>query len=124
LRAAIASALAALIFSAAAVAATPINNGVYEDGPHGIIVALKGQFLIHGFNVTCHGKTWVARMLIGVHFGGTFSYRGADLLARNGHLTKTTGSMTASGVFKTRNLVVGRASAGGCTTSYRAVFTG
>ncbi|HWC85313.1 MAG TPA: hypothetical protein VG388_02170 [Solirubrobacteraceae bacterium] len=121
LRAAIASVLAALIFASVAVAAIPVNNGVYDDGPHHILIGLKGQVFIGGFDMTCHGKTWVARMIIGIHADGTFSYRGADRLYRNRRPTKTTGFMTASGVFETRNLAVGHASAGGCSTSYRAV---
>src|SRR5258708_25019328 len=99
MRAAIASVLAALVFASVAVAAIPVNNGLYDDGPHGILIALKGQFLIHGFNLTCHGKKWVARALIGIHGDGTFSYRGTGRLAKGGHITTTSTSMSVSGAF-------------------------
>jgi hypothetical protein len=120
LRAAIAAVLAALIFAAVAVAAIPVSNGVYEDGAHGILIGLKGQFLIHGFDMKCHGKTWVARALIGIHADGTFSYTGTGRLAKNGHPTATSTSMSLRGAFKTSQHVTGRAAVGGCHTSYSA----
>lgn len=120
LRAAIATVLAALIFAAAAVAAVPVNNGVYDDAGSGIIIGMKGQFLIHGFDMSCHGKTWVARALIGVHGDGTFSYTGTGRLAKNGHLTTTSTPMSLSGAFRTSQHVTGRASVAGCHASYSA----
>jgi hypothetical protein len=122
LRAAIATVLAALIFAAAAVAAIPVNNGLYDDGAHGVLISLKGQFLIHGFDMKCHGKTWVARALIGIHRDGTFSYRGTGRLAKGGHITSTSTSMSVSGAFTSSRRVTGRASAGGCHASYSAIL--
>ena len=115
-----ASVVGALTFAGGAVAATPINNGVYDDSVHGVIVALHGKNSIHAFNVVCRGKTWVATMFIPVKAGGKFSYKGPDFLAKHGHKTKTTGSMTASGTFKTSRVITGSASAGGCKVRFRA----
>jgi hypothetical protein len=113
----------ALVFVAAAIAATPARNGVYEDSTHGVIVAFKGgNNPIKGLNVTCHGKVWVATNFITVK-SGKFSYSGPDFLAKNGRKTKKTGTMTASGTFKSSKLVTGRARAGGCSTSYSASLT-
>jgi hypothetical protein len=120
LRAAIAAVLAALIFTAVAVAAIPVSNGLYEDGAHGVLIGVKGQFLIHGFDFKCHGKTWVARMLIGIHADGTFSYSGTGRLAKNGHLTATSTRMSLGGAFRTSQHVTGHVSAAGCRTSYSA----
>ena len=118
----VASVLVALVFVAAALAATPIRNGVYDDGVHGVIVAFKdGNKTIKGLNVTCHGKVWVATKFITVK-SGKFSYSGPDFVAKNGRKTNKTGSMTASGTFKSSRLVTGKARAGGCSTRYSATF--
>lgn len=121
LRAAVVSVLGTLTLVSVAMAATPVSNGVYANSGQSVIVALRGSASIHAFDVTCHAKTWVAKMFIPVR-SGRFSYRGPDLLAKNGRMTKTAGSMTASGVFETSRLIVGRASAGGCSVSYRATL--
>ena len=117
------SVLVALVFVATAIAAKPIKNGIYFDGVHGVYVAFKGDNkTIKGLNVPCRGKLWVATQFITVK-SGKFSYNGADFVARNGKPTKQTGKMKASGVFKTSHLVVGTASAGGCTVRYAATLT-
>jgi hypothetical protein len=109
--------------TAVALAATPVKNGVYEDGVRGVIVGVHATNSIHAFNVRCHGKTWVAQRFIPIMSRGAFSYSGPDFVARNGHKTSTTGTMTASGRFKTRRLVVGRFSVGGCSGRYSATFS-
>jgi hypothetical protein len=114
-----ASVLGGLTFVGGAMAATPVSNGVYDDPATNVIVAMEGKSTIHGLDIVCHGKTWVATRLITVK-GGKFSYKGPDFLAKNRHKTKTTGSMTASGVFKTSHLVTGSLSAGGCKVHYKA----
>jgi hypothetical protein len=123
LGAVIGSMLAVLILAAAAVAASPISNGVYTDGPHGVTIGLAGRSSIHAFDVQCGRKTWVAFGFIPVNAGGHFSYNGPDVLARNGRLTKTKGTMTLTGRFKTSKLAIGFASAGGCGTNFRAGHT-
>jgi hypothetical protein len=110
-------------FAAVALAATPVKNGVYQDGSQGVIVGVHGTNSIHAFNVDCHGKTWVARRFIPINSRGAFSYTGPDFRVKGGHKTGTTGTMTASGRFKTRQLIVGRFAAGGCSRSYSATFS-
>ena len=108
---------------AVASAATPVKNGVYQDGVRGVIVGVHGGNSIHAFNVTCHGKTWVAQQFIPITSRGAFSYRGPDFLVKNRHKTTTTGTMTVSGRFKTSRLVLGRFAAGGCSGGYGATFS-
>jgi hypothetical protein len=108
---------------AAAGAATPVKNGVYEDGVAAVIVGVHATDAIHAFDVACHGKTWVARQFIPVTSRGTFTYSGPDFLAKHGRRTSTTGAMTASGRFKSARLIVGRYSAGGCSGRYSATLS-
>jgi len=108
---------------AGALAATPVKNGVYEDGARGVIAGLHATNSIHALNVECHGKTWVAQRFIPVTSHGAFSYSGPDFLAKNGRRTTTTGTMTASGRFKTSRMIVGRFAAGGCSGRYTATFS-
>jgi hypothetical protein len=122
LRSVVASSVVALGFVAVASAATPVKNGVYYDGFRGITIGLHGTNSIHGFNVLCHGRTWVAQRFIPIKSGGVFSYSGPAWLAKNGRRTGTTGTMTASGNVRTRRLIVGRFAAGGCSGRYSATF--
>jgi hypothetical protein len=115
--------MAFLGFVAVAWAAAPVKNGVYQDGVRGVIVGVHATNSIHAFNVDCHGKTWVAQSFIPVTSRGAFSYRGPDFVAKNGHRTSTTGTMTATGTFRTSRLIVGRFAAGGCSGSYSATFS-
>ncbi|HLY50444.1 MAG TPA: hypothetical protein VKR21_14730 [Solirubrobacteraceae bacterium] len=119
----VASTVASVGFVAAATAATPVKNGVYADGATGVIVGVHATNSIHAFNVTCHKRTWVAQQFITITSRGAFSYNGADFLAKNGRRTSTTGTMTASGRFKTSRLIVGRFSAGGCSGRFSATFS-
>jgi hypothetical protein len=89
----------------------------------GVIVGMHATNSIHAFNVDCHGKTWVAQRFIPITSRGTFSYKGPDFLARNGRRTSTTGTMTASGTFKTSRMIVGRFGAGGCSGRYTATYS-
>jgi hypothetical protein len=117
------SSMVALGLAAVAWADRPVKNGVYQDGVRGVIVGVHATNSIHAFNVTCHGRTWVAQQFIPVTSRGTFSYTVADFLVRNRHRTRTTGKMTASGRFKTSQLIVGRFSAGRCAGRYSATFS-
>jgi hypothetical protein len=108
---------------AAAWAARPVKNGVYQDGVRGVIVGVNGASSIGAFNVECRGRTWVARRFIPITSRGAFSYGAPDFLAKNGHKTSTTGMMTASGRFQTSRVVVGRFAAGGCSGRYSATFS-
>lgn len=117
------SGVVSLVSVAAALAATPVSNGVFEDGVHGIIVGVHASNSIHAFNVDCHGKTWVAQRFIPVTSRGAFSYRGPDFLVKNRHKTSTTGTMTASGRFTRPRLLVGHFAAGGCSGRFSATFS-
>ena len=108
---------------AVALAATPVKDGVYQDGARGIIVGVHATNSIHAFNVDCHGKRWVAQQFIRITSRGAFSYRGPDFLFKNGHKTTPMGTMTASGGFRTSRLIVGRFAAGGCSGRYSATFS-
>ena len=122
-RSVVAWSVVSLGFVAVVSAATPVKNGVYEDGVRGILVGVHATNSVHAFNVDCHGKPWVAQRFIPITSGGAFSYSGPDFLTRNGHKTSTTGTMTASGRFKTSRLIAGRFAAGGCSGPYSATFS-
>ena len=117
------SSVVSLGVAATALAAAPVTNGVYLDSPHGIIVGVQGTNSIHAFDVACHGRTWVAQKWIPIARGGSFSYSGPDFLAKGGHRTSTTGTMKASGTFKTSRLIAGQFAAGGCSGRYSATFS-
>ncbi len=117
------SSMVALGLGAAAWAASPIKNGIYQDGVRGVIVGVHATNSVHAFNVDCRGKRWVAQRFIPITSRGTFSYSGPDFLAKNGRRTSTTGTMTASGRFRTSRVVVGRFAAGGCSGRYSATFS-
>jgi hypothetical protein len=123
LRPVLVSMIATLMFVAVALAATPVKNSVYTDSVHGVTVAVTGTTSIHAFDVTCHGKTWIAKRFITVK-GSTFSYNGPSVLTKNGKATTTTGTMSASGRFKTSHSLTGRFSSGRCSGSYSAVYAG
>ncbi len=122
-RSVIATSMVSLGVVAVAWAATPVKNGVYQDGVSGIVVGVHATNSIHAFNVNCHGKTWVAQRFIPITSRGAFSYSGPDFLAKNGRRTSTTGTMTASGRFRTSRVIVGRFAAGGCSGRYIATFS-
>ena len=124
LRAATASVLAALLIGSAALAAEPVPGGIYEDAGHGIGIGVVGTHEIRAFDMICHGRTWVARAIIGVHLAtGDFSYSGTARLARNGRVTSTSRPMTVSGSFATTHLATGHASVAGCSTGFTAILT-
>src|SRR5947208_15507987 len=95
-RTVVVSCVVSLGCAAMALAATPVKNGVYQDGVRGVIVGLHAKNSVHAFNVDCHGRTWVAQRFIPVTARGTFSYSGPDFLVKNRHKTSTTGKMQAS----------------------------
>ncbi len=121
-RSVVVTSMVALGFVAVALAASPVKNGVYEDGVRGVIVGVHATNSVHAFNVDCHGKRWVAQRFIPIT-RGAFSYSGPDFLVKNGRRTSTTGTMTASGRFRTSRLIVGRFAAGGCSGRYGATFS-
>jgi hypothetical protein len=122
-RSVVVASLVSLGSGAAAWAATPAKNGVYQDGVKGIIVGVHGTSSIHAFDVACHGRTWVAQRFIPVMSRGGFSYRGPAFLVKNRHRTSTMGTITASGRFRTSRLIVGRFAAPGCSGRYSATFS-
>ena len=114
----------ALLLASGAVAATPVNNGVYTDKAHGVSVILAGTNVVT-IRVACHGKHWVPPRGLSLRSGGRFSYSGHAARENNPNPpTPTKTKMTVTGHFTTKHLVSGHATVGSCSVQYTAKHVG
>lgn len=114
-------AAAMLLIAAVAVAATPINKGVYTDRAHHVSVIVV-QKNVATPSIVCRGTRYYPVHGVNVK-SGRFSYNGKAAVAHGHHppaATKKTLAIT--GDFVTSHRVTGSADVAGCNVSYSAKY--
>ena len=115
--------VAVLLFAALAVAATPVNNGLYMDRAHHVSVIVVQKHVATP-TIVCHGTRYYPAHGVNVK-SGRFSYSGKAAVA-HGHnppaVTKKT--LAIAGDFVTSHRVTGTAAVAGCKVSYSAKYVG
>jgi hypothetical protein len=111
-----------MLLESAALAATPIKNGLYIDKTHHVTIILAETNVVTP-TVTCDGKHYVPPRGVFLKSGGRFSYSGtADKESGPRPPSPTKMKLSVSGTFKTKHLVTGKASVAGCKVNYGATY--
>jgi hypothetical protein len=114
---------AVLLIAAAALAATPINKGVYMDRAHHVSVIVV-QKNVATPSIVCHGTHYYPLHGVKVK-SGRFSYNGEAAVAHGHHPpTATKKTLTITGDFVTSHRVIGTAAVASCNVSYSAKYAG
>lgn len=114
---------AMLLITAGALAATPINNGLYVDKAHHVSVIVV-QKKIATPSIICHGTHYYPVHGVTVK-SGRFSYKGKAAVAQGHNPPRATNKkLVIRGHFVTKHRVTGTAAVASCNVSYSAKYVG
>ena len=115
--------VAVLLIAAVALAATPINKGVYMDRAHHVSVIVV-QKNVATPSIVCHGTHYYPVHGVNVK-SGRFSYNGKAAVAHGHHPpAPTKKALVITGDFVTPHRVTGTAAVASCDVSYSAKYVG